>query len=113
PEAAVAEEQDERAVPGIDGIGQRVQLSCVKRDRLALLDGRDLDAPRGVDLDPTLHMRDLRGTAAFPTTLRLGTQGEGRTEASDGGAGRAPRVDPRPREKHQHSLAPTRTGVLR
>jgi len=59
------------------------------------------------------HMRDPRGTAAFPTTLRLGTQGEGRTEASDGGAGRAPRVDPRPRGKHQHSLAPTRTGVLR
>jgi hypothetical protein len=52
------------------------------------------------------HVRDPRGTAAFQPTLRLGTQGEGRTEASDGGARRTPGVDPRPRRKHQHPLAP-------
>lgn len=60
-------------------------------------------------LQPDGHMRDPRGTAAFPPTLRLGTRGEGRTEASDGGAGRAPGVDPRSRGKHQHPLAPTRS----
>ena len=59
-------------------------------------------------LQPDGHMRDPRGTAAFPPTLRLGTHGEGRTEASDGEAGRAPGVDPRPRVNHQQPLAELR-----
>jgi len=55
-------------------------------------------------LQPDGHVRDPRGTAAFPPKLRE-TQGEGRTETSDGGAGRAPGVDPRPRVNHQQPLA--------
>jgi hypothetical protein len=59
-------------------------------------------------LQPDGQVRDPRGTAAFPPTRPSGTRAAGCTEASDGGAGRAPGVDPRPRVNHQHPLAELR-----